>query len=295
MRILVTGASGFIGSRLVKNLTESGHCVTALVNKNEISVPNIVVTRGDISTNALMLDGDFDIVYHLAAVTPLEKNKDIQKAVNFDGTKNLFEAIRGRCGHVVYASGLGVFGDASDCIIDESTAKNPDTEFARIRLDAEKHLEESCTASSVGFTAVYLGEVYGNGGWFATQLLVRMRNGRFRIPMAGDYFRSFVHVDDAVGALAAVGQRRACGDYIVTDSHPVLFRDFVNFLADEIGARRPGGIPKLLARAALGGDAVKLLTTSTRASNKKISGLIEFKFPTYREGLSSVLAETNQM
>jgi len=296
MDVLVTGASGFIGSRLVSRLAEGGHSVTALVNKNDIQVPGIRIARGDVSDKSLEFDGGFDVVYHLAAVTPLQRDRRIQQRVNFDGTANLFDKVRDRARHVVYASGLGVFGDSSGRVIDESAEKNPDTEFAKIRLAAERHLEKRCGEASIGFTAAYLGEVYGNGGWFAAQLVDRMKKGKLRMPGAGNYFRSFVHVDDAVGALAAIGEKRRRDEgFIVADSQPVLFMDFVNFVADKIGVRRPGSVPGFLARAVLGGDAVKLLTAPTRASNKKISGLMEMRFPTYREGVAQVLADIGQM
>ncbi len=295
MKVLVTGASGFIGSRLAGMLAEGGHLVTALVNRNDVSVPKIKTVRGAITDRSLALDDDFDVAYHLAAVTPLEKSKKVQRQVNFEGTVNLFDRIKDRTRHVVYASGLGVFGDPGH-VIDESTEKNPVTEFARIRLAAERYLEKKCREASIGFTAAYLGEVYGNGGWFAEQLVGRMRNNRFKMPKAGDYFRSFVHVQDAAGALVAIGEKRQYDEnFVVTDSNPVLFRDFVNFVADRIGAKRVGSIPGFVAKAVLGGDAVRLLTTPTRASNKKISELMEIKFPSYREGLAQVLADMGQM
>jgi len=296
MNVLVTGASGFIGSKLVGRLAEGGHAVTALVNKNDISVPQIRMVRGDVSDRSLAFDGDFDVVYHLAAVTPLQKDRKVQQRVNFGGTVNLFDKIKDGSRHVVYASGVGVFGDSSNQIIDESAEKNPDTEFAKIRLAAERFLEKKCREASIGFTATYFGEVYGNGGWFTAQLVDRMKSGKFKMPRAGNYFRSFVHVDDAVSALVAIGEKqRRDEDFIVADSQPALFRDFANFVADGIGVKRPGSVPGFLAKAVLGGDAVKLLTTPTRASNKKISELVEMKFPTYREGLAQVLADIGQM
>ncbi len=295
MEVLVTGASGFIGSRLVGRLAERGHLVTALVNKNDVSAPKIKTVRGDITDRSLAFDGDFDVAYHLAAVTPLERNKKIQRQVNFEGTANLFDKIKDRSKHVVYVSGLGVFGH-SDQVIDESTEKNPDTEFARIRLAAERHMEKKCREASIGFTTAYLGEVYGNGGWFTAQLMDRMKNGRFKMPKAGDYFRSFVHVEDAVNALVAIGEKRRYDEsFIVTDSHPALFRDFANFVADKMGIKRLGSVPVFLAKGMLGGDAVRLLTTPTRASNKKIAELVEIKFPSYKEGLAQVLADADQM
>ena len=60
--------------------------------------------------------------------------------MNLDGTKNLFEAINGRVKSVIYISGLGVFGDPGEKIIDESYPRKPNTKFVKIRLEAEKYL-----------------------------------------------------------------------------------------------------------------------------------------------------------
>ena len=79
--------------------------------------------------------------------------------------------------------------------------------------------------------------------------------------------------------------------FIITDSNPILFSDFINYSADSLGVKHPGSVPTFLAKAVLGGDFVKLLTTSLKTSNKKIANLYEFKYPSYKEGIKSVLSE----
>ena len=56
----------------------------------------------------------------------------------------------------------------------------------------------------------------------------------------------------------------------MADSNPVTFKEFTNFTADQINAKHPGSVPMFLAKAILGGDLIKLLTTSMKVSNKKI-------------------------
>ncbi len=55
--------------------------------------------------------------------------------------------------------------------------------------------------------------------------------------------------------------------------------------------KHPGKVPAMLAKAALGGDAVKLLTTSIKTSNKKIAEISPFKYPNYKKGLDNVISE----
>ncbi|MGI0056439.1 MAG: NAD-dependent epimerase/dehydratase family protein, partial [Nitrosarchaeum sp.] len=63
------------------------------------------------------------------------------------------------------------------------------------------------------------------------------------------------------------------------------------FTADSIGVGHPGTIPIFVAKAVLGGDLIKLLTTSMKVSNKKISQIYEFKYPSYKHGIPNVILE----
>ncbi|MFQ6025672.1 MAG: NAD-dependent epimerase/dehydratase family protein [Nitrosopumilaceae archaeon] len=292
MKALVTGATGFIGSRLVSKLVDREVSVTCITRSGNIQNPSVKSIPGDLTyADFIIPDEQYDVVYHLAAAPPMEKNKKVLKGVNYDGPLNLFNLVKNKTKSFIYVSGLGVFGDTNN-VIDEKTPLNPHTEYAKIRLDAQKYLESECKEKSIPFTVVYLGEVYGNGGWFKSIVVERLKNGKFKLPKGGEYYRSFVHVDDVVSALISIIEKNAFNQsFIVTDSKPALFKEFVNFVCDELGVKRPGGVPVFLAKAVLGGDFVKLLTTSTRTSNEKISKLCDFVYPTYEEGVREVISE----
>jgi nucleoside-diphosphate-sugar epimerase len=294
--VLVTGATGFIGSRLVSALVEKKYSVSTLVREGkhtEIKTDEII---GDLTDPNLNFEGkDFDCVFHLASHTPLEKNSKVLENVNLNGTKNLFEAINGKTKSIIYVSGLGVFGDPGENIIEESSPRNPNTKFVKIRLEAEKYLEKKCQDNGINFSVVYFGDVYGSKGWFYDILVKRLQKKSFRLPSGGKYFKGFVNVDDAVGSMIAIMEKQAFGEsFIVADSTPALFRDFVNFTADELGVKHPGNVPTFLAKAVLGSDLVKLLTTSMKVSNKKISKIYSFKYPNYKEGIPKIISELKE-
>ena len=295
-RILVTGATGFIGSRLVSELITKGYSVTTLVRDGKHTDVETDEIVGDLTDSNLDFGGNnFDCVFHLASHTPLEKDSKVLEDVNLNGTKNLFEAINGKVKSAIYISGLGVFGDPGDVTVDESSPRNPNTEFVKIRLEAEKYLEEKCNENKIGFSAAYFGDVYGSKGWFYEILVKRLLKESFRLPGGGNYDRGFVHVDDAVGGMIAIMENQAFGEsFIISDDTPATFKDFVNFTADALGKKHPGKIPVFLAKAVLGGDLIKLLTTSMTVSNKKISKIYSFKYTGYKQGIPHVISELKE-
>jgi hypothetical protein len=293
--VLVTGATGFIGSRLVEELINKGYEVTSLIRKGKEGNLKSKIIYGDLTEKIDFKNLEFDCIFHLASHTPLEKNKKILEKVNFDGTKKLFNEIKSKTKSIIYISGLGVYGETGEVIVDENQKYNPNTDFVKIRLDAEKYLKENSDKHNIDFAVVHFGDVYGPDGWFYEMLVKRLKKNTFRMPKGGKYYKGFVHVDDAVGSMIAVLENKRFGEsFIVADSNPVTFKEFANFTADQINAKHPGSVPMFLAKAILGGDLIKLLTTSMKVSNKKISEIYEFKYPNYKEGIKQIISKLNE-
>lgn len=289
--ILVTGATGFIGSNLVNSLVEKEYQVSSLIRKGKTGHPQSKIITGDL-TGKINFEDSYDCVFHLASHTPLEKNKKIPHKVNLEGTKKLFEQISDRTKSILYVSGLGVYGETADKIVDEKFPYNPNTEFVQTRLKAQEFLEKNCQKLGISLTVVHFGDVYGSKGWFYEFLIKRLLKNTFRLPKNGEYYKGFVHIDDAVGSMVSILEKNLFNEkFIVTDSTPAKFKDFVNFTVDMIGVKHPGGVPVFLAKAVLGGDLIKLLTTSMKVSNQKISKIYEFKFPSYKEGIPNIISE----
>jgi len=184
---------------------------------------------------------------------------------------------------------LGVFGNPKR-IVNEQSLMQPDTDFVKIRLEAQRFLEDSCKNNNIGFSVCYFGDVYGDASWFTEMIVKRLKNGTFKIPGKGDYEKCFIHVDDATGILTSIAKNNLKNQsYVCADSTSVTFKEFVDYTADKIGVKHPGGVPMFLAKGVLGGDLVKLLTTPMKISNQKISEVYKFVYPSYKEGINSIL------
>ena len=291
--VLVTGATGFIGSRLVDELIKKEYDVTSLIRKGKEVNSKSNIIYGDLTDKKIdFKDLKFDCVFHLASHTPLEKNKKILEKVNLEGTKKLFQEIKLITKSIIYISGLGVYGETGETVIDESQNYNPNTNFVKIRLNAEKYLKDNAMEHKIDFAVVHFGDVYGPDGWFYEMLVKRLKKNTFRMPKGGNYYKGFVHVDDAVGSMIAILEKQAFGEsFIIADSMPVSFKEFSNFTADQINSKHPGSVPVFLAKAVLGSDLIKLLTTSMKVSNKKILEIYDFKYPNYKDGIKQVTSE----
>lgn len=290
MKVLVTGASGFIGSRLSKKLISEGHDVYGIFHDSPCQIDGIQVINADLREDEFVMpDVEFDVVFHLAAATPLVKDKKKQKRINYEGTVNLFEKIKKKTNFIIYASGLGVFGNAKE-VVNEQSQIQPDTDFVKIRLEAQKFLENSCKENNIGFTVCYFGDVYGDGSWFTDMVVKKLKSGMMKVPGKGDYDKCFIHVDDAVGILVSIAKNNLKDQsYVCADSTSVTFKEFVDYTADKIGTKHPGGVPMFLAKGVLGGDLIKLLTTPMKISNQKVSEVYSFVYPSYKEGINSIL------
>ena len=290
MKMLVTGAGGFIGSRLSKKLISEGHDVYGIFHESSCQIDGIQVINADLREDDFDIpDIEFDVVFHLAAATPLVKDKKKQKKINYDGTVNLFNKIKDKTDFIIYASGLGVFGNPKG-IVDEQSPIKPDTDFVKIRLDAQKFLEDSCKENGIGFSVCYFCDVYGDGSWFTEMVVKKLKSGMMKTPGKGDYDKCFIHVEDAVGILVSIAKNNLKDQsYVCADSTSVTFKEFVDYTADKIGTKHPGGVPMFLAKGVLGGDLVKLLTTPMKISNKKVSEIYSFVYPSYKEGINSIL------
>jgi nucleoside-diphosphate-sugar epimerase len=298
MRILLTGASGFIGKALCAELLARGHHVSALVRRPGSQPPGSEAVSGDLSDGARLgqavREAQPRCVIHLAAEIASQRSAAKVREVNVAGTQRLIDAcgaLEGAEGppRIVFASTV-VTGDAGGALLSESEPLPVSTPYGRSKQEGERLVLES------GLTAVVMrpSHVYGPGGWYAEELLKRLRQpGRFAVIGSGENLWDVVHVDDVVAALILGAETAAGGSiYHVVDDEPISFYDFMALSAEALGVGPPRRIPSMLARAVAGANAVDAVVRSARSSNAKIKAELAWRprFASAREGIPDAVA-----
>ena len=208
MRVLVTGASGFVGSTLCDELTKQGHEVAVLMRKTSskahLSHAKVIPVFGDLRDAASLADAvaGAEIIFHVAGVVSA-KNREEFFDSNATGTKNLGLAARGSTSfrRFVYVSSLAAGGPGENRV--ESDEPTPISYYGESKLAGEQILRELKIPSVV----IRPPAVYGprdKGVLTFFQLVNRGILPVLGLDKKNPRRYSFVHVDDLVqGILAA--------------------------------------------------------------------------------------------
>ena len=295
MKVLVTGASGFVGRPVCAELVARGHDVVALVRRPGSEPPATRGVRGDLTDAASLanaLEGEQpDGVVHLAAETARARDSRRVEEVNIEGTRRLVEACEaaGRPKFVLVST--VVTGEANGELLEEGKPLPVDTAYGRSKQACERLLRDS----DLPFSVIRPAHVYGPGGWYVDEFVKRLRQpGRFAVVGSGENWWDVVRVEDVASAVAAAVERAPDGSvYHVADDEPVRFYDFVALTAEALGVGRPRRIPVALARLVGGRDPVAAATRSARTSNARIKRELGWspRFPTARDGVPDAVAQ----
>ncbi|HEX4108407.1 MAG TPA: NAD(P)-dependent oxidoreductase [Solirubrobacteraceae bacterium] len=294
MRVFVTGASGFLGRVVCAQLLEREHVVGVLVRRAGSEPPGCEPARGDLSDTATLTralqEAGADCVVHLAAEIATQRSRRRIDEVNVEGTRRLLHACTAAGGpRVVFASTV-VTGDAGGAVLSEDAPLPVRTAYGHSKQQGEKLVRES------GLPSVILrpSHVYGPGGWFAQEIVGRLRApGRLAIVGSGLNWWDVVRVEDVATAVCESVERAPSGSiYHVVDDDPVTYAEFVGFAASALGRGPARRIPAPIARLVAGADPVRAVTRSARSSNALIKQELgwEPRWPTSREGVPDAVA-----
>jgi uncharacterized protein (TIGR01777 family) len=282
MRVVVTGATGFIGSALVPFLASGGHAVTRLVRPGRARPSGLGAVRDalwDPGAGALdrtALDGA-DAVIHLAGEGIAEARWGAEKkarirASRVGSTRLLAETLATveRPPRVlVSASAIGVYGDRGDERLTE--AAEPGRGFlAEVGRDWEAAAEP---ARRRGLRVVHprIGMVAWPTGGALAKLLPVFRVGGGGKVGSGRQWVSWIALDDLLDVLLALAQDdRYSGAVNAVAPRPLTNADFTRVLAGVLGRPAALGVPAFAARLAFGEIADEVLLASQRVVPAKL-------------------------
>ncbi|HUE87014.1 MAG TPA: NAD-dependent epimerase/dehydratase family protein [Vicinamibacterales bacterium] len=227
-RYFVTGATGFLGGELVKQLIGRGHLVAALVRSTEkatlLSTLGAELHVGDITDrNSLRapMDGA-DGVFHTAAWYKVGAPASVHLAapVNVQGTRNVLETARDlKIPRVVYTSTVGVFGNTHGRLVDETYyAAGPFlTEYDRTKWLAHYEVAVPLAEAGLPLVIVMPGAIYGPGdtSGLHTTLAQLLRGRLFVTPRGVSFCWGYVE-DVARGLRQAMDAGRPGESYLLT-------------------------------------------------------------------------------
>lgn len=300
MRILITGATGFIGSRICQVLSEAGHTLTALSRDPASAKFRVPVLRQAFAWEALSgpppseAFTNVDAVIHLAGQSIAGRWDEAKKKLLYDsrvlGTRNLVDGMRSLSARpqvLISPSGIGYYGDRGEESVTEDSSPGSDF-FSEICIGWER---ETTRAEELGIRAVSLriSTVLGPGGGALKALLPMFKLGLGGPLGSGRQWWSWIHRDDVVGLILHVLEHEIHGPVNATSPQPVRQREFARTLGKVV--RRPAFLltPAFALRVILGEFSSGLLG-STRALPKRAEELgYRFRFAALEPALRDVL------
>ncbi len=264
MRVLVTGATGFIGRKFVARLAENEFEVVAFVREtsNTAGLPESVtfMEGGLLDKQSLKkaVQGCDAVVHFAAYLDFYPKDVDLLYKVNVEGTKNLMNACVGTSvERFIYCSTTETIGPVRFPPGDEDTELNPQFDYSKSKIMAEEAIREITKDTGLHHIILRPTGVLGEGDLYTAFEAIEAVNKRELPVLPGDGEKPimYTHVDDiANGFLAALSSKLALNNTIILCPDEALtWNEFFSYVGEVLGVDPPKlKIPTVLAKAGIG-------------------------------------------
>ena len=300
MRVLVTGATGFVGQRLCEALSSRGDTVIALSRDADAAKQKVPAIEAAYSWNpnsepapAESLAG-VDAVVHLAGEAVVgrwtETKKNAIRDSRVNGTRNLVAGIAradSKPPVMVSASAVGFYGDRGDEELTEQSA--PGDDFLADTSVAWEEEARKVEPLGVRLALVRIGVVLGPGGGALGAMLTPFKLGVGGPLGSGRQWWSWIHRDDLVGLILHLIDSDLSGAFNGTAPTPSRQKDFAKTLGRVL--RRPAfmPLPAFQLKILMGGFATELLSSKKVLPQATVESGYQFQHPELEAALRNVL------
>jgi uncharacterized protein (TIGR01777 family) len=298
MKVLVSGASGLIGSALIPLLTTGGHDVVRLIRSAGTRRGDTVqwdpATR---TVDAAGLEGA-DAVVHLAgeniAGRWTAQKKARIRASRVEGTQLLVQALTGLVRPpkvLVAASAIGYYGDRAAAVVDEDST--PGAGFLAEVVREWEAATQPAAARGIRVVNLRFGVVLSPAGGALATMLPLFRLGAGGPVGSGEQYMSWVAIDDAIGAiLHALTTPELSGPVNVAAPNPATNREFTRTLGRVLSRPTVIPMPAFAVKLAFGEMGEALLLSSTRVEPRRLKETgYPFRFPELEGALRHLLGK----
>jgi len=283
--LLFTGASGFLGSNILPQLTND--YVVDTLDFSASSTYNV-----NLSKQIPAFNKQYDIVLHAAgkahSIPKTTKEEQEFYDVNYQGTENLCAGLEkiSLPQSFIFISTVAVYGCESGEQIAEDYALNADTPYGKSKIQAEKYLLKWCERKNILLTIIRPSLLAGkNPPGNLGEMINGITAGRY-VSIAGGKTRKSIAMADDIGRLVHYCEKKS-GIFNFCDDHNPTFRELEELISKKLGKPLPVNIPMWFANClAKIGDLFHLniintqklakITQSLTFSNKKIKNIMNF-------------------
>lgn len=244
--LLITGATGFIGSRMAQRLHAKGVALVLLgrlrndveqQRANHLRSLGLTVNDVDLTSEDLSgyLDGVERVIHLAAAQHEANQPESYFEKINVEGTRRLLDAsVKAHVLRFVYGSTIGVYGQALDGEINEHSRVAPDNHYGRTKLAAEQLVRQYGEQLEVAVARI--SETYGPGDYRLLKLFSGIQKGVFFLIGSGENLHQLVYVDDLADGLyeLATSNAAAAQTVVLAGDEIVSTRDMCRHIASAV-------------------------------------------------------------
>jgi nucleoside-diphosphate-sugar epimerase len=248
-RILVTGGTGFTGSRLCERLIKDGYEVRTIARKpttaTHLARLGVEVISGDIQDfdTALKATASVEKVYHVAA---LYRREGVPRRmfwdVNVTGTENLLRASLAKdVARFIHCSTVGVHGGIKQPPANEDTPYGPGDHYQESKTEGEKIAIRFMQQKQIAVTVLRPAPIYGPGDLRFLKLFKAIHNRRFWMIGNGEVFYHLTYIDDLIEGILLCGTNNSAVGriYIIGGKEYVTLNTLATLIAQALAVRLP--------------------------------------------------------